>query len=105
MSDDITVDVTRQNMPVANAQGLALQLDNMSQQEAAYYGGSGPYMRFNGLFSFVPDIVTLLQDDLLIDTKNIDPMTNFKKQYRIINLPEHFPDNHVEVVADLMRGK
>jgi hypothetical protein len=105
MSDDITVNATRNTVAITNATNLSLQLDNMSQQEATYYGGAGPYQRFNGYFTYLSTQVKLLQDDLLTDTSNVDPSTSFPKQYRIINLPERFPDGHVEVVCDLIRGK
>lgn len=104
MSDDIIVNASRNTNQLSNAQSLALQLDNMSQQEAAYYGGAGPYQRFYGYFTFLSTQVQLRQNDLLVDLYNQDPNTNYHKQYRIINIPERFPDNHVELVLDLIRG-
>ena len=101
MSNDAYVTVKRGGSPVTSIPAFSVQIDNMSQAEAAYYGGAAPYQRYAIYLLAVYD---LRQEDLLIDTKNIDPKTGTFKQYRIINDPEPFPDLHMEIVADRYRG-
>jgi hypothetical protein len=99
MSTDIYVKVMR-----AGAQTypkVYLQRDNMSNQEAAYYQGTSPYFRYWG-FSLIN--LDIRQGDLCIDLSNIDPKTNALTQYRVINDPEQFVDNHMEIALDKMRG-
>lgn len=98
MSKDITVSVQRAGTTVLS--GVALQVDNMSAQEASYGGGS-PYERFMAYTTATYDI---RQADLLVDSLNIDPKTNKNYQYRVINIPEFYPDAHGELVLDLYRG-
>ncbi|SRR5712692_3603497 len=102
MSSDIYVKVSRAGVPVYGAQNVYLQKDNMSVQEASYYGGASPYERFQMYTLAIYDIRQL---DLLIDLNNIDPKTNTYYHYRVINIPENFPmDGHMEIVCDLVRG-
>lgn len=102
MSSDIYVKVQRAGSPVSGAQNVYLQKDNMSVQEASYYGGASPYERFQ-MYSLA--IYDIRQLDLLIDLNNIDPKTNTYYHYRAINIPEPFPmDGHMEIVVDLVRG-
>jgi len=100
MSQDIKVTATRAGAPIA--QHLPLQLDNMSAQEAAYHGGQAPYFRF-AAYSLTS--VALEQSDLLQDEANVDPKTGADVKYRVINIPEDFPDGHVELVLDRVFGK
>src|SRR5258707_408782 len=101
MSKDINVKWYRANV-LQSPNPIAVRLDNMSMQEAAYYQGAQPYFRFYG---FVRTIVySFLYQDLLVDIKNIDPKTGALTRYRIINLAEPFPDNHYELVLDQMVG-
>jgi hypothetical protein len=81
---------------------IQVRLDNMSMQEAAYYGGAQPYFRYYGIVRTT--VYAFLYQDLLIDIKNIDPKTNALTRYRIINIPEPFPDNHYELVLDQAVG-
>lgn len=101
MSKDIEVHWFRagtQQSPDA----IKVRTDNMSMAEAAYYGGTQPYFRHYG---FVQSVVYAFQyKDLLIDVKHIDPETKALTRYRIINLPEPFPDNHYELVLDQIVG-
>lgn len=101
MSTDIYVTVKRGGSAVTTIPAFHIQLDNMSQAEAAYYGGAAPYQRYAAYATVIYD---LRQEDLLVDTKNIDPKTNVLKQYRVINDPESFPDTHMEMVVDRVRG-
>jgi hypothetical protein len=101
MSRDIFVKVMRAGVQVAGATNVYVQLDNMSQQESAFYGGAAPYQRFQAYTLVTLD---MRQSDLLIDLNNIDPKTNTNTQYRVINIPEFYPDGHGEIVCDLMRG-
>lgn len=101
MSTDAYVTVKRGGQPVSTIPAFYVQIDNMSQQESAYYGGAAPYQRYAIYPLAVYDI---RQEDLLVDTVNIDPKTGTYKQYRVINDPEPFPDQHLEIVADRYRG-
>lgn len=101
MSSDIFVTVNRAKAPVAGIPAIPVQIDTMSQQEAAYYGGAAPYFRYN---IFTHALYDIRYEDLLIDTVNIDPKTSTFKQYRVINDPESFFDQHMEIVADRIVG-
>lgn len=79
------------------------QIENMSQQEAAYYGGAGPYLRY---WIYPQGIYDIEQGDQFIDPFNADTKTTSGyREYRVINDPEPFPDSHMELVADRVRGK
>lgn len=99
MSRDIYVKVQRAGVQVYPK--VYLQLDNLSVQEASYYGGVAPYQRFQ---CYALTILDLRQGDLLVDLSNVNPVTGTNTQYRIINIPEPFPDSHMELVVDLVRG-
>lgn len=99
VSSDLYVKVMRAGIQIHP--NVYLQRDNMSQQEAAYYGGASPYMRYMG---YMLQNLDIRQSDLLVDLHNIDPKTNALTQYRVINDPEPFPDSHLEIVIDKVRG-
>ena len=99
MSKDIFVSAKRAGSVVIAS--LYLQLDNMSQVEAAYYGGAAPYFRYSG---YALQNYSILQGDLLTDLNNIDPKTSAHTLYRVINDPEPFGDEHLEIVVDKIRG-
>lgn len=101
MSTDAYVTVKRGGVAINTLPAFPVQIDNMSQQEAAYYGGAAPYQRYSIYSTVVYDI---RQEDLLVDTLNINPKTGALKQYRVINDPEAFPDLHMEFIVDLVRG-
>lgn len=101
MSKDIRVTWFRAGVQQSQS-AIVVRLDNMSMAEAAYYGGAVPYFRFYGIVRTV--VYAFLYQDLLIDIKNIDPKTSTLTRYRIINIPEPFPDNHYELVLDQAVG-
>jgi hypothetical protein len=104
LSNDITVTVKRGGTAVAGIPELDVQLDNAGSPgstEANYNGGVQPFMRFD---AYVYGNWDLRQSDLFVDTVNMDPDTGTYKQYRVVNIPENFPDFHVECLVDLMRG-
>jgi hypothetical protein len=84
---------------------IEVQLDLMTQQQAAAYGGAqsgeGPYFRYWGA---TWDYITLQQGDLLTDTTQIDPLTGTYNRYRVIGQPEPYPDTHCELVCDRVIG-
>ncbi len=94
--------VERGGSPVSSIPSFAAQVDLMSQQEAAYYGGAAPYQRY---MIYTVGTYDIRQGDALIDALHIDPKRNALKQYRVINDPatELF-QRHNEIVADLYRG-
>ncbi len=101
MSKDITITWYRAGVQQSQ-KAIAVRLDNMSMTEAAYYGGVAPYFRFYGIVRTT--IYAFLYQDLLIDIKNVDPKTNALTRYRILNIPEPFPNNHYELVLDQAVG-
>jgi hypothetical protein len=105
MSSYIFANVTRANAPVGTV-AIEVQLDLMTQQQAAAYGGAqsgeGPYFRYWGE---TWDYITLQQGDLLTDSVNLDPTTGVNAKYRIIGAPEPYPDTHTEIVVDRVIGK
>lgn len=89
MARDIRVQWYRGGSDVAHLQSpdiIPMQLDLMSEAEAAYYGGSQPYFRYHGFVNTRQ--YNFLYRDLLIDVDNADPLTNGNAQYRIINHPK-----------------
>lgn len=105
MSRDIQVQWYRGGFTSNHLQSqdvIPVQVDNMSMQEAAYYGGTAPYFRY---YAFVNTLqYAFLYQDGLQDVATIDPKTNVLTRYRIINDAEFFNDSHVELVLDRMIG-
>lgn len=99
MSRDIYVQVQRAG--VQKYASIYAQLDNLSQQEASYFGGAAPYERFD---FYTLGNYDIRQFDLLINLNDIDPLTTAYFQYRVISIPEPFPDNHIELIVDIYRG-
>jgi hypothetical protein len=79
------------------------QIDSMSQQEAQYYGGSGPYFRS---MAYILANLDIRYGDYLIDAQNIDPLTHTNYTYKVINDPsvDSYPDSHMELVIDRIVG-
>ncbi len=102
MSKDIVVNVQRVNASVPVINNVSLQLDNLPTSEVLYYEGVAPVERFTAYSQL--GIYDIRQTDLLIDTVNIDPKTATNYQYRVVTIPESFPDQHMELVCDLYRG-
>lgn len=100
MSEDITVKVVRKQSQVYT--NVALQLDKMSNVEAATYGGAAPFYRY---MAYATQTLTILPDDVLTDLVNIDPITQTNVIYTAVSEGENFPDQHVEIVVDKVRGK
>ena|SRR5258708_1709553 len=101
MSKDINVKWYRANV-LQSPNPIAVRLDNMGMQEAAYYQGSQPYFSYIG---YIRTTVYQFQyQDLLVDIRSIDPKTGQLTKYRIVNDPEFFPDNHVEVAVSRVVG-
>lgn len=99
MGKYITTKVMRAGSQVYT--NIFLQMDNMGAMESSYYGGAAPYFRYNG---YILGNLTLYQGDLLVDLHNSDPKTGSATQYRIIDDPESFPDGHIEISCDRIRG-
>jgi hypothetical protein len=101
VSKDIRVTWSRAGVPLS-PDLIPMQLDNMSVAEAAYYSGTQPYFRYNGYVNTTQ--YPFLFQDLLTDAFNIDPKTQQLTKYRVINDPEFFVDNHVELALDRVVG-
>ncbi len=101
MSKDIFVNVQRVNTSINVLSNLYVQLDNEPISEVLYYEGVAPVERFTAYTLGTYDI---RQTDILVDTTNIDPVTTTNYRYRVISIPEFFPDNHGEMLVDLFRG-
>jgi hypothetical protein len=103
MSDTRLSTLTLNRASVTLRTDVKAQIENMTQQEAAYWGGAGPHFRY---WIFPLAIYDIEQGDQLIDPGNVDPKTNSGfREYRVIDDPEPFPDSHMELVADRVRGK
>lgn len=106
MSKDIYVNVRRATSPAVVASNVLLQLDHLPVAELLYYDGVAPVERF---VAYAPQgIYDIQQTDILTDVSPtgtvIDPKTGTNYQYRVISIPEPFPDQHMELVCDLYRG-
>lgn len=101
MSRDIYVNVTRVGATTPALTNIYMQLDNTPVSELLYYEGVGPVERFTAYTLWTYDI---RQTDIITDTTNIDSKTGKNFQYRIITIPEPFPDGHMEMECDLLRG-
>jgi len=103
MSDQRVSTLTQIRAGVTLRTDIIAQIENMSQQEAAYYGGAAPYLRY---WIFPQAIYDIQFQDQLTDPFNADPKTaSGYREYNVINDPEPFPDFHMELVADRVRGK
>ena len=101
MATDIKVKVLRSGVQIYPK--VAMRIDNMSDVEASYYGGSAPYMR-NRCYTLA--IYDIHQEDQCIDLVNTDSKTKSGyREYRVINIPEVFLNGSLEIVADRVRGK
>jgi len=101
MSKDIFVNVHRNGSQISGLTNIYCQLDTMQQQEAAYYGGAAPFFRYN---VYILANLDIRQSDALIDQNNIDPRTGTNAYYRVISDPEPFPDQHMEIIVERVRG-
>jgi hypothetical protein len=101
MSKDIYVNVQRVNATDPALSNVYMQLDNLPLSEVLYYEGVAPVEPFA---AYTLGIYDIRQTDILIDTANIDPATNANYRYRVISVPEPFPDFHMELNLDLLRG-
>jgi hypothetical protein len=100
MSKYIYVNVQRVNGSMPVLSGIRMQLDNIDLSEELYYEGVAPVERF-AAYAF--GIYDIRQTDILMDTTNIDPVTNTNYRYRVISIPESF-FFHTEMTLDLLRG-
>ena len=101
MLSDYTLTVARAGLQMFT--NVPAQIDHLSQNEAAYYGGAAPYLRYKVFFTTLP-FNSVQQGDLLIDQVNIDPFTQTNTHYRVINDPKFLPDGHAEMITDKVRG-
>lgn len=101
MSRDIHVNVQRVNGTMPAISNVYIQLDNIPLSEVLYYEGVAPVERFA---AYTLGIYDIRQTDILIDTATIDPVTTTNYRYRVIDIPEPFPDNHMELTVSLLRG-
>lgn len=101
MSKDIDVNVQDVGSSTPIASDVHVQLDNLPVPEIIYYEGVATIERFE---AYVTGIYDIQQNNILTDVKNIDPKTGTNYQYRITSIPEPFPDGHMELTCDLLRG-
>lgn len=101
MSRDIIVNVQRVGAGGPAISNVYLQLDNIPTPEVLYYEGVAPIERFSAYALAIYDV---RQTDILTDVINIDPKTSTNYQYRVTSIPEPFPDGHMELTCDLLRG-
>lgn len=101
MSKDITVNVMRVGGSTPAISDVYMQLDELPVPEIIYYEGVSPVERYTAYTLAIYDI---RQHDRLTDTVNIDTETGTNAQYRVTSIPEPFPDGHMEMTCDLLRG-
>lgn len=101
MSKDIVVNVQRVNAAMPAISNISMQFDNLPVSEVLEYEGAARVERFS---VYILGIYDIRQTDILIDTKNTDPVTATNYRYRVIDIPEPFPDFHMQLTADLLRG-
>ncbi len=102
MSKDIVVNVQRANAGSPAISNVPLQLDNLPlTAEVLYYEGVTHVEHFE---AYAIGMYDIRQTDILIDIVNVDPVTAAKYRYRVISIPESFPDNHMELTVSLLRG-
>lgn len=101
MTKYITVNVTHANASFPALTGIDLQLDNLPMSETLYYEGDTPIERFMAYTQWIYDI---RQNDVFMDTKNVDPVTNTNYRYRVIDIPEPSPMQNMRMTCDLLRG-
>lgn len=102
MSQDIYINVQRVNSSTSiNNTPIHVQKDNRDVPEVLYYEGVSPVERFD---MYVYGIYDIRLTDILIDTQNIDPITQTYFRYRVTGMPASYPDLHMECIADLLRG-
>lgn len=82
-------------------QEVAVQVDNMSVQEATGLGGAEPYDSFWIYTLYGP--IDVQRGDLFTDLKNLDPKTGVNAIYRVFGNPETF-DDHSEIAAEKVVG-
>lgn len=88
MSRDITVQWYRGGSDSAHRQSsdlIPMQLDDLSDSEAAAYGGEEPYFRYKGFVN--TGIYAFRYRDLLINPNETDAITGVPTRYRIIAEP------------------
>lgn len=101
MSKDIWVNVQRVDAPSPAISNVYMQLDNVPVSEVLYYEGVAHVEHFS---AYTLGIYDIRQTDILTDTTNIDPVTTTNYRYRVITIPEPFPDQHMELTVSLLRG-
>ena len=107
MSKYIYANIRHVNDKVSYVTNVYMQLDNLPVPETLYYEGVSPVERYAG---YITGIYDAWQTDIVTEMSNadprissVDPVTNTNYQYRVISIPESFPDSHMELVADLYR--
>ncbi len=101
MSKDVYVNVQRVGASTPAINNVYMQLDNLPIADMLYYEGVAPVERFEAYTLWTYDI---RQTDILIDTTQRDVVTGTSYHYRVISIPETFPDQHMELECDLIRG-
>lgn len=82
---------------------VAVQLDNMSVQEATGLGGAFPSDSF-WLYTTGGTIPDVQRGDLFVDLNNIDPKTGVNAVYRVFGNPESFDLDHNEIAVEKVVG-
>src|SRR5579859_3417715 len=99
---DTTVTVQRNRIPIRT--GLAVRIENMAWKVAADLGGQSPYDSF-WIYTTGGGIVDIRRGDLLIDPRDIDPLTGQATQYRVFGACEQFFSDHAEIPAEKVLGQ
>ncbi len=80
-----------------------MQLDDLSDAEAAAYGGNEPYFRYKGFVNTLT--YAFLYRDLLINPNELDAITQLPTRYRIIAEPRvRTLSNYVRMILEKVVG-
>ncbi len=106
MSRDVTVQWYRGGSDNTHRQSndlIPMQLDDLSDAEAAEYGGSVPFFRFKGFVN--TRIYAFQYRDLLINPNETDAITGNPVRYRIIAEPRvRTLSNYVRMILEKVVG-
>lgn len=106
MSRDITIQWYRGGSTSQYLQSpdlIPMQIDDLSDEEAARYGGSEPFFRFKGFINTLA--YPIRYRDLLINPNETDTITNLPIRYRVITEPRfRTMSNYTRMILEKVVG-
>lgn len=83
--------------------GIAVQIQEMSWQEASEQGGAHPHDSF-WIRTTGGGIIDVRRGDLLIDENEIDSLTGSATQYRVFGRPRPYYQTFTQIPAEQLLG-